>query len=181
MKMLGKNYTPKEYEKALHKLQAKRKAEKRRKKKEQASKPKLKKTAKAKLKKKKLTPKQQHAQDLKDVKWTKKRTEIMTRDNFTCTLCGSHDNLQVHHKVYIDGKRLWEYGGEHLVTLCRKCHELVHGDPNHEWHEKYIHKKKEKTKPMVAVGGSNPSYVRGEKTVMPIMESLESILTWLMR
>ena len=34
--------------------------------------------------------------------------------------------LQVHHKCYIEGKNLWEYNNDDLVTLCKKCHIEMH-------------------------------------------------------
>jgi len=36
--------------------------------------------------------------------------------------------LQVHHKKYIEGKLIWEYDDNDLVTLCKECHSLVHND-----------------------------------------------------
>jgi 5-methylcytosine-specific restriction endonuclease McrA len=34
--------------------------------------------------------------------------------------------LQIHHKKYIQGKKLWEYESDDLITLCNKCHNEVH-------------------------------------------------------
>jgi 5-methylcytosine-specific restriction endonuclease McrA len=34
--------------------------------------------------------------------------------------------LQVHHKKYINGKRLWEYENDDLITLCNDCHNETH-------------------------------------------------------
>jgi len=36
--------------------------------------------------------------------------------------------LQVHHKRYIEGKFIWEYDDNDLVTLCKECHTLVHNE-----------------------------------------------------
>ena len=47
----------------------------------------------------------------------------MKRDKFKCTECGDKENmLQVHHKMYLNGKKVWEYPNELLVTLCKDCH-----------------------------------------------------------
>jgi 5-methylcytosine-specific restriction endonuclease McrA len=34
--------------------------------------------------------------------------------------------MQIHHKLYIENRQLWEYEDSHLVTLCKDCHTLVH-------------------------------------------------------
>ena len=57
-----------------------------------------------------------------DVKLIKK--EILIRDNYTCTKCGSKNNLQIHHIIYHSN------GGkdtmENLITLCKQCHAEKH-------------------------------------------------------
>lgn len=60
-------------------------------------------------------------------KWQKKRLEILSRDNFTCQMCGDTEStLHVHHTIYIPGKDIWDYDGIQLITLCDKCHEEEH-------------------------------------------------------
>lgn len=57
-------------------------------------------------------------------KWQKKRLEILSRDNFTCQLCGSKDKtLQVHHFYYIHGRKVWEYDSSNFITFCDQCHK----------------------------------------------------------
>ncbi len=34
--------------------------------------------------------------------------------------------LHVHHTAYENGKKIWEYGDEQLITLCEECHEYEH-------------------------------------------------------
>lgn len=64
---------------------------------------------------------------LKSKEWHRKRMKILRRDKFTCQLCKSTDlELHVHHKLYIDGRKPWEYGDKQLVTLCKSCHEITH-------------------------------------------------------
>lgn len=69
-----------------------------------------------------------YLEKLKDPRWQKKRLEIMERDQWTCRDCGNTEKeLHVHHifyyKNYCDP---WEYRDEHLITLCKDCHEKDH-------------------------------------------------------
>jgi hypothetical protein len=34
--------------------------------------------------------------------------------------------LQVHHKRYIQGKSVWQYENDDLITLCKECHTEFH-------------------------------------------------------
>ena len=48
----------------------------------------------------------------------------LNRDNFKCTNCGADDmELHVHHKYYLNGKDIWDYPDNALITYCFKCHE----------------------------------------------------------
>ena len=38
-----------------------------------------------------------------------------------------HIDLNIHHKLYIEGKKPWEYNDEVLISLCSDCHENTHG------------------------------------------------------
>ena len=75
-----------------------------------------------------------YARLLKDRRWYEKRIEILKRDNYKCTECGSGDNLCVHHKYYLKNAKNnyfvypWDYPNEALTTLCKECHK--------EWHMK---------------------------------------------
>lgn len=55
----------------------------------------------------------------------KTRKLIYRRDHFRCALCDSDRGLQIHHVV------LRSQGGtnypQNLITLCWKCHAVVHG------------------------------------------------------
>lgn len=63
---------------------------------------------------------------LKDPNWLAKRNSILTRDHNTCQYCGASDRyMQVHHLVYHEGAKPWEYDDDELITLCDKCHEDV--------------------------------------------------------
>ncbi len=68
-----------------------------------------------------------YSEKLKDPRWQKKRLEILDRDEWRCTECGSKDKtLTVHHGYYEKDKEPWEYDGETLRTLCEGCHEETH-------------------------------------------------------
>ena len=55
--------------------------------------------------------------------WRNVREHRLSEDLWRCQGCGTVNNLQVHHKSY---ERLGHERLEDLVTLCRKCHRLVH-------------------------------------------------------
>ncbi|MFP4365490.1 MAG: HNH endonuclease [Bacteroidales bacterium] len=64
---------------------------------------------------------------LSDLRWIKRRREIINRDNFRCTSCDQvGKNLHVHHTKYIKGREPWEYEDIHLVSLCADCHKYWH-------------------------------------------------------
>ncbi len=67
-----------------------------------------------------------YSEQLKSPMWQKKRLEIMQRDNFTCQDCGDTESqLQVHHKAYVFGNKVWEYENSDLITLCEDCHYSI--------------------------------------------------------
>lgn len=98
------------------------------------------KTTKVKKKKASDKPKKPiiYKEQLEHPLWTKKRHTILERDNHKCCLCGSTDNLQVHHTQYRKGKKAWEYPNSTLVTLCKECHQKVHSDKNNELYPQYF-------------------------------------------
>lgn len=58
--------------------------------------------------------------------WRAKRLAILKRDDYKCTKCSKTTTLHVHHLVY-SGEYPWESKNEELITLCKKCHEEIHG------------------------------------------------------
>lgn len=52
-------------------------------------------------------------------------------DGAACIRCGRKASdgavLQVHHKKYMSGLKLWEYDYEMCETLCKGCHAAEHG------------------------------------------------------
>lgn len=68
-----------------------------------------------------------YADDLKHPLWQRRRLEVLQRADFVCQRCGAHDRqLHAHHKVYVRGRRLWDYLDDQLECLCEDCHTLAH-------------------------------------------------------
>lgn len=68
-------------------------------------------------------------------KWREKRQHIIDRDGGRCVICGSTDELIVHHKQYHlaeTGEKYvpWNYPDKYLVTLCKDCHQRGHAKYN---------------------------------------------------
>jgi 5-methylcytosine-specific restriction endonuclease McrA len=64
--------------------------------------------------------------------WKLKRKEILKRDQFKCVICGSENELQVHHRQYhfVEATKKfkvpWDYPDHLLITLCSPCHARGH-------------------------------------------------------
>lgn len=59
-----------------------------------------------------------------DPRWQRKRLFILERDDWRCQCCYSKENtLNVHHRIYINDKDLWDYPDNLLITLCVDCHK----------------------------------------------------------
>jgi 5-methylcytosine-specific restriction endonuclease McrA len=81
-----------------------------------------------KLAKNKAKFKEDYLNQLQNIEWVKKRKLIKNRDDNKCNNCENVNDLQVHHTLYFDNKKLWEYDDLHLITLCRNCHQKEHKD-----------------------------------------------------
>lgn len=67
-----------------------------------------------------------YAEKLLDPRWQKKRLKILERDKFSCVWCGDTETtLHVHHLVYMV-KNPWESDDDHLISLCKDCHDIYH-------------------------------------------------------
>ena len=55
--------------------------------------------------------------------WRNKRYEALKRANHKCQLCGSKENLQVHHNTYDNRGNEKD---EDLIVLCEICHAKFH-------------------------------------------------------
>ena len=61
--------------------------------------------------------------------WQKKRLEIFNRDNWHCRCCDETNvALHVHHLYYNRDCHIWEIDNEGLVTVCVKCHKILHDE-----------------------------------------------------
>lgn len=68
-----------------------------------------------------------YSEKLKHPLWQKKRLEIMQRDEFSCIGCNDDKSkLNVHHKHYKSNTEIWDYDNGNFITLCDKCHLLIH-------------------------------------------------------
>ena len=60
--------------------------------------------------------------------WEIKRIETLKRDNYTCQVCGSQKDVEIHH---IDGtgsnrkRDKMNNNVDNLITLCHRCHMKV--------------------------------------------------------
>lgn len=65
--------------------------------------------------------------------WQRKSGNKKHLDDYTCQICGSKKKqVHVHHHFYIEGRHLWEYPDETLITLCEDCHAKEHKFDNQE-------------------------------------------------
>jgi hypothetical protein len=71
--------------------------------------------------------------------WKAFRDEVIRLDGGTCVRClhGPSEGavLQVHHKIYFQGRKPWEYPHDACEVLCKSCHAQEHGiiAPKHNW------------------------------------------------
>ena len=52
------------------------------------------------------------------------RAQVLARDRWTCQMCGSKQQLDVHH--IIPRSRAGADCERNLITLCRTCHAGIH-------------------------------------------------------
>jgi 5-methylcytosine-specific restriction endonuclease McrA len=60
---------------------------------------------------------------LKSNEWQHRRRQVLLRDAYVCRICGSEEDLHVHHLTY---DRKFNEPLYDLVTVCEKCHKLIH-------------------------------------------------------
>lgn len=59
--------------------------------------------------------------------WQRKRLEVMEAAGFRCQECDTGEaTLNVHHKLYVRGRKPWEYTTDELECLCEPCHKKNH-------------------------------------------------------
>lgn len=70
--------------------------------------------------------------------WFAFSDKVKRRDGYKCLQCGrgaTEVTLQVHHEIYVAGKKPWEYALSDCRTLCKGCHAKEHGliEPDRGW------------------------------------------------
>lgn len=58
--------------------------------------------------------------------------KVLERDKNSCRLCGTSQNLQLHHIVYRSEDTNLINEISNCIMLCVKCHNLVHSN-KHKW------------------------------------------------
>jgi hypothetical protein len=73
---------------------------------------------------KSVEKKQRYKEYLQTSAWTRKRSQVMQRENYLCEGCRDFRATVVHHMTYdhIGQELLYE-----LRALCANCHEKAHG------------------------------------------------------
>ncbi len=65
-------------------------------------------------------------------KWKAKQKKILRRDGYQCQICKRYGRLTeaelVHHIIEYEDDPSLGLVDSNLVSLCRKCHNKVHGD-----------------------------------------------------
>jgi 5-methylcytosine-specific restriction endonuclease McrA len=92
--------------------------------------------------KNKIKFKNNYLQQLNNIEWKQKRVLILERDSNKCNNCENINNLNIHHTLYFDNKKLWDYDEQYLITLCKDCHQEEHknfGIGNFKRSVKYYH------------------------------------------
>ena len=62
---------------------------------------------------------------LDPVAYDKLHWQVLERDGWSCQVCGSYKNLEVHHKEFRSHQG--SDTEENLITLCNSCHRATHG------------------------------------------------------
>ena len=61
--------------------------------------------------------------------------KVIEREQYKCKLCGTSQNLHLHHIIYRSEDRNLINEPSNCIMLCIKCHELVHSNKK-EWQPK---------------------------------------------
>lgn len=67
-----------------------------------------------------------YSEQLKDNRWKAFRLFVLKVRGRRCEICGSEENLQVHHLTYKNGSMAWEYTCNDVIVVCRECHKKLH-------------------------------------------------------
>ena len=69
-----------------------------------------------------------------DPTYKKFRLDVLKRDKFTCQMCkkrGKKTRLNVHHIMKWSSAASLRFDVDNGITLCKKCHDSVHGKESH--------------------------------------------------
>ncbi|MEJ7737437.1 MAG: hypothetical protein WKF97_08425 [Chitinophagaceae bacterium] len=67
--------------------------------------------------------------------WERRKYEIRIRDNYTCRQCGNRSTkLQVCRLHHIEGKAIFDYPSNSLITVCNHCLDNQIFRTKHETH-----------------------------------------------
>lgn len=68
-----------------------------------------------------------YAQQLAHPLWQRRRLEMLSAANWSCSCCQSTtETLHVHHRQYFKDRMAWEYSNVELQVLCKACHKSSH-------------------------------------------------------
>lgn len=73
---------------------------------------------------------------LRSEAWHKIRTAVLERDRYLCQACLKRQATQVHHLSYRIFKQVGRSAGFELVSICYKCHSIIHPHMADVQHEK---------------------------------------------
>lgn len=63
-------------------------------------------------------------------KWERKRSSILSRDNYICQHCKRYGRIRqattVHHIKHAEEYPELAYDNKNLVSLCNACHNKMH-------------------------------------------------------
>ncbi|MFA5670081.1 MAG: HNH endonuclease [Balneolaceae bacterium] len=64
------------------------------------------------------------------------RSNVFTRDRWTCQKCGEKGNIEAHHIVRWSDSKALRYSIMNGITLCIECHKEVTGNEEF-WRDKF--------------------------------------------
>lgn len=77
-----------------------------------------------------------HVRDKKYLQW---RSDVFTRDNWTCQTCGKRGvYLEAHHIKSWSHHLKYRYDVDNGITLCLECHELTDNYKNKKYDDVII-------------------------------------------
>ena len=87
------------------------------------------------------------------------RGVVFKRDNRTCKICGSKEEINAHHLYSRNSHPDLVYDLDNIVTLCKKCHTDFHkeygfGNNTLEQYNEFVKSKSQETTGNTPIGGS---------------------------